>query len=125
MDPNPVQEPIQEAQNPPINQLHNNNQQLFNIVSAREIKILKNLNHNNICECENLIKATNANQVTLPLISWINLDVQFIIEQTMIAENVEDYQNWISKPYLEWLFPTLKQLFPESNKLTIFQICIR
>ena len=53
----------------------------FNIISAKEIKSLDVLNHQNISSCENFIRSTNATRETFPLISWMSIDNQFIIEQ--------------------------------------------
>jgi hypothetical protein len=89
----------------------------FNVISSKEIKSLDVLNHQNICSCEDFIRSTNATRETLPLISWMNYDTQFIIEQKMKNHAIEDYGSWKNKPYLEWLFPVLKQLYPDRNQL--------
>jgi hypothetical protein len=40
--------------------------------------------------CENFIRRINAAHQELPLLSWMNLDIQFIIEQEMIIANIPE-----------------------------------
>ena len=83
------------------------------LVSAKEIKSLTVLTYKNILACENYIRSINANQQTLPIVSWMSSHIQFIISQTLETANITGHEDWKNKPYLEWLFPTLKQVFPE------------
>jgi hypothetical protein len=55
-----------------------NNNQHFNVISAKEIKTLERLTHGNICACENFIRSANAEHNTLPLISWMTPEIYWI-----------------------------------------------
>jgi hypothetical protein len=50
---------------------NNQNNQHFNVISAKEVKTLESLTHANICASENFIRSANADHNTLPLISWM------------------------------------------------------
>ena len=96
-----------KARKSPVEQIH--------VISAQEIKSLDVLSNSNIVSCENFMRTTNATHEKLPLVSWMSSEMQFIVGEKLKNAGVADCENWKTKPYLTWLFPTLKQLFPSNT----------
>jgi transposase InsO family protein len=87
------------------------------IISSQEVKVLRTLCYDNISACEEFIRSSNlTTQESLPINTWIPETNQFLIEQKMISLEIPNYDEWRSLPYLEGLFPILKQIYPANTK---------
>lgn len=87
------------------------------IIASQEVKILKNLRYDQIVVCEEFIRASNlTSHESLPLNTWIPEENQFLIEMKMRSLSIPESTEWKTKPYLEWLLPTLKLIYPANNK---------
>jgi hypothetical protein len=100
--------------NAEINNNNNNQTQNFNVIATAPIKKLDVLNYKNIVECEDSLKAMNANQQNYPLSNWIRcIPIQVIIGTKFKFLHITDHQIWKEKDY-PWLFSHLKKAFPEN-----------
>ena len=89
------------------------------IYTSADIKALKTLTFDNIVICkEYLRQSNNTTPKALPINIWITADDQYLIEQRLKFLQVEDWENWKSKHYLDWLIPTLKEAFPSNPRST-------
>jgi len=87
------------------------------IISSQEVKVLRTLCYDNILACEEFIRASNlTTQNALPINTWIPETNQFLIEQKLISLEIPNHDTWKTLPYIEGLFPILKQIYPANTK---------
>jgi len=87
------------------------------IISSQEVKVLRTLCYDNILACEEFIRASNlTTQNALPINTWIPETNQFLIEQKLISLEIPNHDTWKMLPYIEGLFPILKQIYPANTK---------
>jgi hypothetical protein len=82
-------------------------------VTASDVKILKVLSHNNICELEQFLKRTGQNGE--PDTTNIEESLFDILDGKFTHEAVEDHALWRQKPMLTWVIPI-------SNKRAVLQV---
>ena len=86
------------------------------IVAAQDVVWLERLDYASVLNTEKFLRAANANdQSAISVDMFINQHHQYCIQEKFKHAKIKDWEDWKSQPYLDWLIPNLKQVYPRNG----------